>query len=168
MFCSACAAPIEAGVVACPKCGEPVPTIAVPPHIEKPRAVEKPRAIILAGKLLWTTIALGLVGTVYFVAHYGSGVLNANFLIFDVLETVAWIAAVVFTLRRSKPARVVLLLLVVYSVLNTVRNVSLYPVQLDFTYILWLLELCLRIAAGWLLLRPDSNAWFRANDPKSP
>ena len=163
MYCPACAAPIEAGSAVCTKCGEPVHTLAAPPvHSENPQSLR------IAGWLLWMTIAIGLCDIAYVIVRYGSSVaLTPNFLLFGFLEMAAWIAAVVLTLRRNNPARVVLLLLVAFSVLNTLRNVLIHSLPMDFDYGLWLVELALRIAASYFLLRPESNAWFRAR-PVAP
>jgi hypothetical protein len=117
----------------------------------------------MAGKLLWITIALGLFRTAYYVLRYGSAlVMTPNFLVVYVLEIAAWITAVVFTLRRNNVARVALFLLVAFVVLNTIRNAWLHPFRVDVQYSLWLIELGLRLWACYLLLRPESNAWFQA------
>jgi len=161
MYCPACAAPIETGSAVCLKCGEPVVPIAAPPV--RP---ENPPSVRIAGRLLWITIAIGLCDIAYVIVRYGSAVaLTPSFLFFGFLEMAAWIAAVVLTLRRNNAARVVLLLLVAFSVLNTLRNmVMTHSLSVDF---LWLLELGMRVAASYFLLRPESNAWFRAR-PVAP
>ena len=99
----------------------------------------------------------------YFILRYGSSIARTvDFVLLYPLEMAAWIAAVVFTLRRNNVARWVLLGLVAFAILNTLRNALMHPFQVDFEYGLWLVELALRLGACYLLLRPESNAWFRA------
>ena len=160
MYCPACAAQIEAGSAVCLKCGEPIVHIAAPPV--RP---ENPQSVRIAGRLLWMTVALGLCDIAYVIVRYGSQVaLTPSFLFFGFLEMAAWTAAVVLTLGRNNAARVVLLLLIAFSVLNTARNVLIHSVSVD---LLWLVELVVRLAASYFLLRPESNAWFRAK-PVAP
>lgn len=157
MFSAACAAPLEPGIAACSKCGEPTRT-----PIQAPVSSDKPPAVGLAGKLLWITVAMGLFSTAYLILRYGASIAwSLSFVLFYLLEMTAWIAAVVLTLRRNNMARLVLFGLVAFAILNTLRNALVHPFQIDFEYGLWLVELGLRLGASYLLLRPESNAWFR-------
>ena len=159
MFCPACAAPLEPGVTACSKCGEPVRTTPVPAAGRS----DKPPSVGLAGKLLWLTVVMGLFSTAYLVLRYGASIAwSLDFVLFYFLEMAAWIAAVVLTLRRNNMARLVLFGLVVFAILNTLRNSLMHPFQIDLEYGLWLVEIGVRLGACYLLLRPESNAWFRA------
>jgi hypothetical protein len=156
MFCPACAASVEEGMVSCPKCGEPM--VALPAPTRMIQALSgKPSAVRQAGILLWITVGLGLFSTISFGARFGFGNLDIRFF----LELLVWLVAVVLTLRRSNPARVVLLVLVAYSVFNTLRNASAYFVHMEFSSAMWLVEVAVRLWASYLLLRPESNAWFR-------
>ena len=165
MFCPACATAVEPGLAACPSCGEPLPVVGgvVSAAIGSP-----PAAVRTAIKLLWVAVGIGLFTlAVSLITVAGRLPSVPLFLAPILLITVVWVLAIVFTVRRSNMARILVFLLVAYSAFNLLFRLWLFVVQANPGALVAFLELGLRIYAVYLLLRPESNAWFRTEQGSS-
>lgn len=159
MFCPACAAAVEPGAASCPNCGEalgvaPVvapgaPMVAVPFQL-----AAQPAAVRRAVTLLWVSFAIGVltvvVSLIALIGRLHSFGFAGRLLVFPIL----WVVAIYFTMRGNNLGRMAVIVLVAYMVFNLIRF------RANPGVIVSLVELALRGYAVYLLLLPESNAWF--------
>lgn len=159
MYCSYCAAVLDPTQPVCARCGRPVPAASAP----SPAVVKGiPSSVRLAGILLLVSIAIGVLSMLNMIlAHPGIGAIGISALGF-----VVWILnilCVIFLWKRQNWARILVVVLIVWSVgnlaLSLLRLGGLGILNWSFTVPLAIDAL--RLCAIYLLFRPESNAWFK-------
>jgi hypothetical protein len=127
-----------------------------------PAAVQSaPDAVRNAIKLLWVAVGIGLLTlAVSLITIAGRLPSLPRFLAPIGLMTLLWVLAIIFAGQRSNPARIVIFLLVAYSAFILLIRLRLFIMHANPGALIAFLELALRLYAVYLLLRPESNAWF--------
>ncbi len=122
----------------------------------------QPAAVRRAVTLLWLSVAVGILALIVSLIaligrlhSFGIGLVIPLFL-FPIL----WVAAIFFTMRGSNVGRIAVILLVAYTAFNLLFRFRLLVLHANPGAIVSLLELALRGYAVYLLLLPESNAWF--------
>ena len=160
MFCPACATAVESGQANCPNCGELLPTFGPAQTAQLPAIQAMPAAVRQAGVLLWVSVGISVVtftiSLIFIWGRVSPGAFAAPILLFMAL----WILGITFAMRRSNPARILIFLLVAYSAFNILIRFRSYVAHANPGALVSVLELALRMYAVYLLLRPESSAWF--------
>jgi hypothetical protein len=119
-----------------------------------------PDAVRNAIKLLWVAVGIGLLTLAVSLITIAGRLPLPRFLAPIGLMTLLWVLAIIFAGQRSNPARIVIFLLVAYSAFILLIRVRVFIVNANPGALIAILELALRLYAVYLLLRPESNAWF--------
>ena len=131
------------------------PMVAVP---SQPSA--QPAVVRRAVTLLWVSFAIGvltlIVSLVTLIGRLHSVGFAGRLLLFPIF----WVVAIYFTMRRNNLGRIAVILLVAYAAFNLLFRFRLLVLSANPGAIVSLVELALRVYAVYLLLLPESNAWF--------
>ena len=122
-------------------------------------AQSMPAAVRRAGVLLWISVGIGVLTLAVSIITLMGRLRSVAFAAPILLMMALWIGAIMFTMRRNNIARFVIFALVAYTAFNLIRFQFLIA-QANPGALVSLLELALRLYACYLLLRPESNAWF--------
>ena len=126
-------------------------------------AISRPAGVKLAGNLLFAAIALNFLGTIYAYAIVArSSLPMVGRFVPSALILVIWIVVILQMLEGKSWARIGVMVGIVWSavvVLTTLRFLR-YGVQFGTLGLSWI-SFALRLYAGYLLFRPENNAWFR-------
>jgi hypothetical protein len=165
VFCPTCATPLDPALKFCPKCGQPAPVVSTPQSVAQPlpAAISRPAGVKLAGNLLFAAIALNFLGTIYaYTIVARSSLPMVGRFVPSALILVIWIVVILQMLEGKSWARIGVMVGIVWSavvVLTTLRFLR-YGVQFGTLGLSWI-SFALRLYAGYLLFRPENNAWFR-------
>jgi hypothetical protein len=170
MFCPTCATPLDAAQKFCPKCGTPSPGYSAESGFSPPQsslqaisaATGKPATVRLAGNLLFAAIALSFIGTLYVWTFLARSRIPILSFVPSLLITVLWVVVITQMLQGKSWARIAVVLGIAWSafvVLTSLRILRYGGPQFGALGLSWI-SFALRLYAGYLLFRPESNAWF--------
>jgi len=132
-----------------------------------------PAAVRRAATLLWLAVGISIFTlAVTMIELQGRLLQTPRFIGPIALVLILWIVAVVLTTRRHNAGRFLVFLLVAYSAFILLVRFRMLIVHANPGALVALVELALRGYAVWLLLRPESSAWFSgssgfgANEPR--
>ena len=154
-YCSYCAAVLDPGVAICARCGHAAPVASAP----VPVAVNgRPSAVTVASALLLISCLISLMSlaTLFITPSRIPGVFLARSIGLSVL----WVALTILVWQRQSWARIAILLLLAWSLVNLMLT-GLRIRAAIFVLVVPLLIDALRIGAAFLLFKPESNAWFK-------
>jgi len=160
VFCPTCATPIDSQKF-CPKCGSPAPVIPVLPGTA-PAPTERPATVRTAGNLLFAAIALNLLGTLYAWTYVARSRFPVGSFVPSALILALWVFLILQMQQGKNWARFGVVLGIAWSafvVLTTLRFLR-YGAQFGAMGFSWV-SFGMRLWAGYLLFRPESNAWFK-------
>jgi hypothetical protein len=171
MFCPTCATPLDAAQEFCPKCGTPSPGFPAASGFSPPQspaqvisaATGRPATVRLAGNLLFAGIALSFIGTLYVWTLVARSRVPILSFVPSQLITVVWIVVITQMLQGKNWARIAVVLGIAWSafvVLTSLRILRCGAPQFGALGLSWI-SFALRLYAGYLLFRPESNSWFR-------
>jgi hypothetical protein len=121
----------------------------------------KPAPVRTAIVLLWATLAVGVFTIAISLITIASRLPSLPRFLGPILVlTVLWVLGIVFTARRSNLGRFLVFVLVAYAAFNLVYRFRLLVISANPGALISLIELAVRLYAVYLLLRPESNAWF--------
>jgi hypothetical protein len=157
-YCSYCAAILDPAQPVCARCGRPAPT-AAPPASAAVTVNERPSSIRVAAILLLISCLISMLSLAPALLR-----LPPMFLVRTVTLLAAWIVLTILIWQRQAWARIAILVLIVWAVGNLLIT-SLRIGEsgtLAFSLAFPLLIDALRIAAAYLLFKPESSTWFKS------
>ncbi len=165
MFCPHCASLIEPTQQFCPTCGRPVAAQSPPvPQSAAVASSARPDSVSQAATLLFVSVGLSLLGTLYSFFFVGfNRLLSAPTFFLTPFLVILWVVFTIFILQRKNWARIGIAILLLWSatlVMSTVLILS-HGARFSSLALPWIVFL-LRIAACYLLFTPASNAWFNS------
>jgi hypothetical protein len=155
-YCPHCAAVLDPNLAMCASCGQLVNDAPPPP----PAVVAaQPQSVRLAIILLLISWAIPLFLLARAVMTYG---FRFGIMAQSLAVAVVGIALIAFLWQRQNWARIAMLVLILWVVGNLAANM----LRLAGAHMTWgwapsIATGILRICAAYLLLRPESNAWFK-------
>jgi hypothetical protein len=163
MFCPHCASLIEPSQQFCPTCGRPVAS-QTPPVLQPaaPASSARPDSVTQAATLLFVSVGLSVIGTLYSFLFVGfNRLLSAPTFFLTPFLLILWVVFTICVLQRQNWARIGIAILLLWSatlVMSTVMILS-HGARLSSLALPWIVFF-LRLAACYLLFTPASNAWF--------
>ncbi|HYL73903.1 MAG TPA: hypothetical protein VEU96_06835 [Bryobacteraceae bacterium] len=127
-------------------------------------ALARPDSVRQAATLLFVSVGLSILGTLYSFAFVGvNRFLSAPTFLLTPFLLILWVVFTIFVLQRQNWARVGIAILMLWSatlVLNTFLILS-HGGRFSSLALPWV-GFFLRLAACYLLFTPASNAWFNS------
>ncbi len=162
-YCPNCAAVLDPAQKFCSRCGQPsgVAPIAVTPAVPAANGTF-PTSVRMAIVILLICCAISIFSVANFLLKYHR-FSTSQYLVRSIGFDVLWIMFVIGLWQRQNWARFAVLALVAWGV----GNLAFSMIRLSssslaiFTFALPILVAVLHVLAGYLLFRPDSNAWFK-------
>jgi hypothetical protein len=160
-YCSYCAAVLDVNQTVCPHCGR---SNAVAPAPASVVINERPSSVRLAAILFLIALGVGLLSIANVAMRSNGAILESlAFLIPTVGIWFLWIVLVLFLWQRQGWARIVILLLLAWNVVNLLLSILRIAASgtAVWGFAIALAAAALRVYAAYLMFRPESNAWFK-------
>ena len=124
MFCPHCATPLDPAQQFCPTCGRAASAQSPPvPQPSAPAAAARPDSVRQAATLLFVSVGLSILGTLYSFLFVGfNRLLSAPTFLLTPFLLILWVVFTICVLQRQNWARIGIAILMLWSatlVLNT-------------------------------------------------
>jgi hypothetical protein len=160
-YCSYCAAVLDPNVTICARCGHATAAAPMPAAVVPVAVVARPSAVTVASVLLLISCLISLMSLAsIFVMPNMLSRMPAILLGRTIGLWILWIVLTILVWQRQAWARIAILLLLAWSLMNLMLTGLRFSTAI-FALVVPLLIDALRIAAAFLLFKPESNAWFK-------
>jgi len=159
-YCSYCAAVLDPNLTMCTRCGQPLPVAPAPAPAAVPSGAH-PTSVRVAAILLAVALVISVLYSMKYFLNPSLHLSATYWMQTGILQTV-WIVLLILFLQRQAWTRIGIALLIVWNIGNLAFTILRFSTRLSAAFAVIFLIAALRLAAGYMMFKPESNAWFKS------